>query len=619
MAKLDDMPERKSVKVRSVGARNSDAHDRVWTGRDNAEASHHNTHSINSRRPASGHDHATTALRGRETIYVDADDDITSIVSKIKNSNETIVALVPPAARGVLHSVVNLKLIERAAENADKKLTLVTTDPVLTNMAAGLGVAVARSINAQAKVPDMNDDQNDDDIIDGRDLSIGDLDRTANRREIPEDKDISAAVASIEADDRMHNDSDGDDVNDDDQPRTNTRAPKRRKDIPDFNSFRKKLLIGGGLAVILIGFLVWAIVFAPFATITIKAKTVSKVVNADLSLVPNAELDVDAGRLAPIVKTKKSTETAEFDATGSREEGDKAKGTVAFCYKTDGSDPTQKEEVTVPAGTRLYANGVQFSTDAAVTLKPGYTDGSEQCETFYSVGATAVTYGEKGNISENTQFSISGFSSESVGSTAKTDFTGGSTRTVKFVQQSDVDNAVQKLKDNLDADTVQNELKDQIGSDAIVIKDSFGRDFGVAKSSPAVGAVADGKASVSVEVSYSLLGVSRSDISKIVEQRLLADVEGNKIYDNGLSNVNFRNFKTARRGYSVSLSTTGHIGPTIDEDKVKADAVGKKSEEIKASLTSSTGVSDVTVQMGPFWVSKAPATDKIKVNFTIDQ
>ena len=92
-----------------------------------------------------------------------------------------------------------------------------------------------------------------------------------------------------------------------------------------------------------------------------------------------------------------------------------------------------------------------------------------------------------------------------------------------------------------------------------------------------------------------------------------------KIYDNGLGKVEFSRFSTVKHGYKVTAQTTGNVGPQIDENKVKSSAVGKKTEEIKTELAKNTGVSDVDVKMGPFWVTTAPKADKIKVNFTIEQ
>ena len=562
-------------------------------------------------------------LRGRDLIYIDTDDDVTSIVGRIKASEEVVVALVPPKRIGVLQSVVNLRLLQRAAKNAHKRLAIVTTDPALMNLASGLAIPVAKNINAQAKVLEVSDDDDISDVIDGNDIAVDTTSRRSagGSKSATEDKEISAAVAAIETDDKIKNDLDADGVPDDQQEPK--KSPKKKIKVPNVNSLRKKILIGGGLAVVLIGFLVWAIVFAPSATITIQAKTSAVEVKKSLSLVPSGDKDAAEGVLPPVVKQKKTNESVEFEATGSREVGEMAAGTVAFCYNEEpfSGQTGQKNAITLDAGTRLYANGVQFTIDSGVTVEGGQNEAGE-CETYYSVKATAVNIGEEGNIKQNTVMSVSGYSG--LTALAKTDFTGGSKETVKVVQQSDVDAAVAKLREKGDSDAVRDELMGQMSDSTMVIDGSFSVSQGEVKVTPGVGETPEGdstKATASIELTYTLVGVNRDDLSKVLDAQLKSqtDEAKQKVYNNGLDEAKFSGFTTTDNGYTVSVTTNGHVGPVIDEDEVKQQAVGKKSEEIKELLKQTDGVNDVGVTMSPFWVSAAPKESKITVNFEINE
>ena len=570
------------------------------------------------RKPAT--DGPKSDLRGRDLIYIDTDDDVTSIVGRIKQSSEVVVALVPPKRIGVLQSVVNLRLLQRAAKVAKKRLAIVTTDPSLVNLASGLGIPVAKNINAQAKVPDMVDEDEISDVIDGNDIAVSDIPRS--HRETSEDKEISAAVAAIETDDRIKNDLDADGVPDDEEEKPKKPVKKKSK-VPNINSLRNKLLIGGGIAVVLIGFLVWALIFAPQATITIQAKTSPLEISKSLTLIPSSDKNVVDGRLSPVVKQKKTNESVEFEATGSREVGENAAGTVAFCYDETNFDPDtgEKNAITLDAGTRLYANNVQFTIDSAVTIEGGHKSASGKCETYYRVKATAVNIGEEGNIAKNTEMSVAGYSS--LEAVAYDDFTGGSKETVKVVQQSDVDLAVAKLRERGDSDAARDELKGQMSDSTVVIDSSFNTSQGEVKVSPAVGEspAENGKATASLEITYTLVGVDRDDLGEVLDEQLKSETDGKnqKVYNNGLNEVKFSGFTTVDNGYSVVINTNGHVGPIINEDDVRKQAVGKKSEEIRALLMETDGVNDVSVNMSPFWVSKAPAENKIKVNFEINE
>ena len=563
-------------------------------------------------------------LRGRDLIYIDTDDDVTSIVGRIKASEEVVVALVPPKRIGVLQSVVNLRLLQRAAKNAHKRLAIVTTDPALMNLASGLAIPVAKNINAQAKVLEVSDDDDISDVIDGNDIAVDTTSRRSagGSKSATEDKEISAAVAAIETDDKIKNDLDADGVPDDEQEPV--KPVKKKIKVPSVNSLRKKILIGGGVAVVVIGFLVWAIVFAPKAVITIQAKTSAVEVKKSLSLVPSGDKDAAEGVLPPVVKQKKTNESVEFEATGSREVGEMAAGTVAFCYDVPNYNDHTGDRIAaveLEAGTLLYADGVQFTTDAPLSVEPG-RNSNNQCETYYSVKATAVKIGEEGNISQNTLMSVSGYSN--LKAIAKSDFTGGSKETVKVVQQSDVDAAVAQLRECGDSDAARDELMGQMSDSTVVIDGSFNVSQGDVKVTPGVGETPEGdgaKATASIELTYTLVGVNKDDLSDVLDATLKdqTDETKQKVYNNGIDSVKFSGFATANDGYTVTVTTNGHVGPVINEDDVKKQAVGKKSEEIKELLKQTDGVNDVSVTMSPFWVSSAPSENKITVNFEINE
>ena len=56
----------------------------------------------------------------KDVIYVEPENDITDIITKIENSPEKIVVLVPPKKAAVFRSVVNIKLIARASGREDR-------------------------------------------------------------------------------------------------------------------------------------------------------------------------------------------------------------------------------------------------------------------------------------------------------------------------------------------------------------------------------------------------------------------------------------------------------------------------------------------------------------------
>ena len=67
------------------------------------------------------------ATSDKDTIYIDIDDEITGIIDKVTASNGKIVALVLPKRASVFQSIVNMKLLKRAADSEKKNLVLITS------------------------------------------------------------------------------------------------------------------------------------------------------------------------------------------------------------------------------------------------------------------------------------------------------------------------------------------------------------------------------------------------------------------------------------------------------------------------------------------------------------
>ncbi|MCL2037837.1 hypothetical protein FWG95_02435 [Candidatus Saccharibacteria bacterium] len=564
---------------------------------------------------------APDKLQGRDTIYIDTEDDITSIIEKVKKSENPVVALVPPSRAGTLQSVVNLKLLQRAAKTARKKLTLITNDRALIGLAAGLKIPVAKSVNAQAEIPVSDADEiPGNDIIDGNDLSIGELAALGDEPiRNKENKAAAAAVKSIETDDRIRNDHDADGVPDDDPapPEPQPRKPVKGKKVPNFDKFRKKLFIFGGLGVVLIAFLTWAIFFAPRGTITVQAQTNNSDISTTVTL-SSANTDVKNGVISPVIKQKKNNESIEFTATGVKEIGEKATGKVVI-YNTNALDP-----INISAGTTLASGNLYFVLNENVVVpKVTGTISDPKPGVSKPVSVTAANIGSEYNIDADKQLNISGFTNR-VYAVADKDFTGGSKETAKVVQQSDIDLATEKLKNQLNETKSKEELTNQMSDDTSVITDSFTVDYGQFTSAPAVDhPPTQGKQpTLTVEVTYTLIGVSNDDLNALLNAQLndkIGGSSGQKIYSNGFKTVKFKNFQAAGSGFSVVVSTTGKLGPKLDEEKIKEMAVGKRSGEIRETLTKINGVSDVEVKFSPFWVGSVSKTDRLTVNFAVDE
>src|SRR5476649_36152 len=89
----------------------------------------------------------------KDTIYIDIDDEITAIIDKLHGSKAKVVAMVLPKRASVFQSIVNMKLLKRAADSGKKNLVLITAEAGLLPLAGAAGVHVAKTLTSKPEIP----------------------------------------------------------------------------------------------------------------------------------------------------------------------------------------------------------------------------------------------------------------------------------------------------------------------------------------------------------------------------------------------------------------------------------------------------------------------------------
>ncbi len=537
----------------------------------------------------------------KDVIYIDTDDDITGIIEKLKTAKSPIVALVPPKRIGVLQSNVNLRLLVKAADTSKKRLVLITNDHTLKGMASLLSIPVAKNLQSKPEVPENTHALNEEsDVIDGADLPVGEHAKMAAPAATASAADIASAAAATD-------EIDGPQV-----PLAATaaaRAPKKRtkSGIPDFDSFRKRLFLFGGLGVLLLAFLIWALFFAGKATIAITAKT--NVVNIDktLQLRPNAPLDAAQAVLPPAIKELKKPLSIDFGATGKKDVGTKATGSVKFSIKD--IDLLGK---TVPAGTVLTSSGGStYTTDSAVTFTMAN----------YKAASTGITATASGSRFNGATGSVSGAPS-GVGATLEGATTGGTDKVISIVSQDDFNKARDQLQSQAEGDSVKNrdELAKQFSAEYVVIQESFKAVIANPVSAPSVDQEA-ANAKMTGEATYRLVAVKRSDLKAVYDAHTFAQIDkaSQKIYRSGDDKTGFSQFTEVEGGFNTKAQATAQVGPNINEKLLAQSIAGKQAGEIQEMIQRIQGVDNVNVKFSPFWVTKAPKdTKKIDIKFVVN-
>lgn len=536
----------------------------------------------------------------KEVIYIDIEDDITGIIQKVKASPEKIVALVPPKGNAVLQSVVNLKLLKRAAGSVKKQLVIVTANQALLALAGGLELYVAKNLQSKPVVPaadgslqsDVNEPvELDDDPQKDRPVRTSTGASDDNEVELTGEE-----LASLAAENEP--------IASEGKKAKKPVVGKKNK-VPNFDSFKKKLIIGGAIVLLFaIGLL--AIFGRAKADIVVRAETTPVDVALEATLSAGlAASDPENFALKALQQEKKQTLTQAFTPTGEKDVGEKAKGTARFS-----TDSISALNTTIPAGTRLTTSeGLAYTTASSVTIS--FSNASNA-----TVDIIAVEAGPKFNGANG---SLSG-APRNVSASIRSRPSGGTTQVVKVVSQEDVDRARTQLEQQ-DSAPARNEIKALFKEGVMVLDDSFSVNMANVRSEPAVGEQSN-EAQVVAEVTYTMLGAEQADIGAALDSFIASKMtnrEQQRVYENNLQSAKFEKVSQDGANAVYKISALAYYGPQFDTEKLKTELVGKKFGEARAYLQDLPGVKGVDIKLSPFWARQLPGAERTQIKLDVDQ
>jgi hypothetical protein len=561
----------------------------------------------------------STAATNKDVIYIDVDDEITGVIDKLRGSEHRIVALVLPKRATVFQSIVNMKLLKRTADTAKKHVVLITSEVGLLPLAGTVGVHVAKNLQSKPEIPTVPDDPNHDAEEEALDMNdeptpmstkkepaldkskpVGDLASKAEPADVPEDsieldntEDFAAGAAAT-------------------GKKAKGKKDKKLK-VPNFNKFRTLLIFGGTGLVALIIVLVVCLSVLPKATILVKTDSVAVPANLDLTLNPTATaLKADAGVVPAVAQASQKTVSQQAPATGQRNDGTKATGSIKIINCTD-------SPINLSAGIGFSANGKTFvSQEAASAPASNFTSpgSGSKCKNdgFASVAVAAQNAGADYNLSAQA-YSIATISNSNV-SASGSDMAGGADKITKIVAQSDIDNAQQKISGQ-DTTAVKQELQSGLKSKGLfAIPSTLNLGNPEITASAKAGDAAD-NVTVTEKITYTMLGAKQSDLEKVIANSVNKDIDTKKqkILDYGLDKAVFNPQNTAAGGSSlVALQATAVAGSSLNIDTLKTQVAGKKANDAKEIIKANPGITDVDVKYSPFWVSSIPKkTGKITI------
>lgn len=542
----------------------------------------------------------------KDVVYIEPDDDITDIIARLKKSRQKVVALVPPKKIGVLRSAVNTKLVAKAAREVDKVVVIVTKDQSLIKLAATANIPVADNLQSRPKLPSEIIEQErpvGEQVINERDFDDEDVEQVEHTIEKPVLKSGESNNAPSLPSSKKSADQD---ISSDDLEEKPAKKSGKKSNIPNIEKYRKFIIAGAIAGVLFIGFLIWAIFFAPAATISVAVRTTGSNFSENITFVTDKNKEDAKNGIFYVEKEEKTdSSSVKFKATGEKDLGEKASGTLTLIATI-----TSASGLTIPAGSVFSYAGYNYLTNEAVNYTVSESDGADclmkilsgaGCQMDATIKVTAENAGEGYNISSTGNAFNSSITQ--VSATNKSAMSGGTTKKVTVVSQADVDRAKNELDTSADAGAKEGLIK-KLDDDMIAIESSFTQDASDPTSSPAVDGEAS-EATLTASIKYAIYAVNREAVEEYIKEKSGDSLaKDQKIYE--ITNLRFEGFKDEKNTLSARLKAITQTGPKVDEKDILEKSLGSKKKDVYSKLKPINGVSNVDVKTSFFWVNSIP-------------
>ena len=553
----------------------------------------------------------------KDTIYVDVDDEITTIIDKVKASNSKVVALVLPKRASVLQSIVNLKLLKRSADNQKKNLVLITSEAGILPLAGAVGVHVAKTLNSAPEIPPPPIGGDSDAETVEEDMSVVPLDDDVNEEtpDLTKDAGTAASVGAL-ADAAKHQ-SKSDHVLDtlnlesEEEADATTKGLKskvvknKHLKVPNFNRFRVILMISVIVIIGLIVLGVFALKVWPQATISIKTDATTVGTNLSLTLDPQAQsVDLVSGDIPAKQISEQKTFTQTVNTTGQKNIGAAATGSVNLTA-TD-CNLTYSPQFTIPTGTGISYNNLTFITKSSADMTyQGINNKTERCPVYATNGTINIIAQSPGTQS-NTQIQ-NGTVANYPEVLANGSASNGTDNIVSVVSQADIDSATTKINAN-NGGTALADLSNQLkGQGLYPITATFAAGTPQITSNPNIGEQGS-TVTVTEIITYTMFGAKQSDINAVVDASIHSQTSKiQNIISNGVNQGAFKQVGTSGSADQVSLVTTATVGPNISVTGIKQETKGKSAQDAISAIKQNPDVTSVTIRLSPFWVRSIPS------------
>lgn len=589
-------------------------------------------------------------MKERKIIFIEIDDEITTILGKIEKSKVDAIALVFPEKALIFESIINIKLLFEKLKEQKKDVHVVTKDAAGKKLLEKAGFIFYKM--PTKKLPKREEGKGNS-FVRVQKLKPGNMLLKPIKTNF---KKVSLTELIAQ-----------------EEKKKKTQEPKKKRDVgkelhlesSEFKMWSEKLLSltikRRNFILFLIGaigiFLIIGYVALPSASVKIRpaSNIIEKTTNillVDRERKKNLSGPEKAHAIATFPVETIIEKTEEFPATGEVFTGSNARGKIKIYNER------LKPWILVEKTRFQTEDGIIFRTEEKITV-PGASYSMVRDENgklsqekipgnmIISIVADEMDaekklVGERGNISENAHLFIPALDAASqkiIYGKSVENFTGGVTEAYRILTQADLDTATKKIKEHIET-TVQKEFQAAVrqqnidkslnlvlfGDKKFVIykflelnlpKESVGK--------PLKSFMVDAKVQVR-GVAYDeeeFYRVLENELkSKVHPQKQLVAIDRNSMTyqvvtsDSDPGDLNRIKIAVTIKGIEEFDLNSETEGGRNFMSRIKEGVLGKNADEAKYFIQNMEEVNSVQISVWPFWSSTIPAIDS-NISFKI--
>ncbi len=566
----------------------------------------------------------TEIISKKKIIYLEIDDEVTSVCEKIEAMPGKHIYMVTPKRSIIFQSIVNLKILKKKAGDTNKKIYFITNDKNGIHLAQKVGISVYNKVNSSGKPAIFSTDLGDDR------LRITPLSASVNA--VEDDTPTRITERKLSISEVLRKKRGRKDTNVSSIGLVKNKKIKKKK-LVLLAPNRHALISLISVSTLILLFIIYIALPGATIYITPTASKLEKSVNIILADYKQnrAELDTSSAHIIPSYPIKTSVSKTITHVSTGKKFSDKAANAsgVITIYNTS------KNSWPLVAKTRFQTeNGLVFRINSPITVPAATSEGPGTVDAFVIADqndAHGIIVGDKGNIGI-TRFFLPGLKEDSrskLYAENKEFFTGGITDYITYVSAEDIAAAKTLLKNELVKNAID-VLKEEVNTKSLALEES-----GLFTLLEGENAVKLGESIINVDVNLEGQEISEFTISGNLEVSgiyyphdamldiLVEELTSKKSPYRELVTVNenstsYRIFEWDETRGKVKLTANikGIEQFDIDAKKengakllesIKVHIVGKGIEEAKLYIQNLSEVNKVEIDSWPAWSPTIPS------------